>query len=188
MNKAQLDALRAAFLSTNTQLYSDSETNLGWSWNNYTQDMFNAVVQYSKGDKGNSFQTIRHTQDNNPGAQGKFDLALRLYDEGFYLIMMTAAAGILNWDEIKNIVEGSYTDNLGGLQDANTTWGPDTDGPADLATTLAAFAKLMASTIPADGKRLLFTKEVWGALRGGFNADPVQLFAIVHQYLPVPRD
>jgi hypothetical protein len=79
-----------------------------------------------------------------------------------------------------------YRDNLYGLEDANKTWGPNLDGPPDLPTTLAAFAKLMVATIPANGIKLLFENEVWAALRTGFAQDPVQLFAFVHTYLPVP--
>jgi hypothetical protein len=185
MTKTELDSLLASYSTGNNQLYNDLYTGLSWSWNNYTQDMFDAVSLYSNGNKGGAFQLIRNnTQGHNPSAQREWDLGAQLFDEGFWLIMMTSATGILNWSEVSNWVDEAFHHNLFGLQRANSTWGSGADGPADLPTTLSAFAKLMVATVPTDGSRLLFTKEAWGALRGGFSADPVQLFAIVHQYIP----
>jgi hypothetical protein len=184
MTRADFDRIKDAYKGN--QLYWDTYENLGWSWLNYRDLMFEAVGFYAKGNKGYAFTRVKASQAHNPDVQKGFDLALQLFDEAFWLFVMTSGGGKLNWEEINGIIGVCYRDNLSGLEDANKTWGPNLDGPQDLPTTLAAVAKLMVATIPANGIKLLFENEVWAALRTGFAQDPVQLFAFVHTYLPLP--
>jgi hypothetical protein len=183
MNKAELDQIRASAAASAPRLYTDLYSNLAYSWGNYLDKMLNATVDIAQGNDASALNIVKGTQSGN--VQQQYDQGYKSFGPSvFFLIILTTRPGILDWQQLDNIVRWTYKENISGLAIASNNWGPNVNGPSDLPTTVRTFAILIEAANP--GVVIQHPEVTFGALRAGFDADPVKLFSIVHQYVPAP--